>query len=299
MADARSFRGYDLGAFVRARLFLLLLTPLLLAACQSPSARGPSPGALASAAATERDPRYAGIVVDAESGAVLHGEHADERRHPASLAKMMTLYLVFEAIESGRLKLDDPLPVSAAASRQPASKLGLKAGSTIVLRDAIAAVAVRSANDVAVVMAEAQAPSEAAFAQRMNAKARALGLSSTHFTNATGLPDPAQITSARNMATLALALQRDFPSRYRIFSTREFRYAGKTYKSTNDLLGNVSGMDGIKTGYIRASGYNLAASVRRGGRRIIIIVMGGPSGAARNAKVAALADEFLPNGLFR
>ena len=142
-------------------------------------------------------------------------------------------------------------------------------------------------------MAEALAGSEAAFADRMNAKARALGLSATHFRNATGLPDPGQVTSARDMAVLALALQRDFPGRYRLFSTREFSYGGKKYRSTNDLLGKVPGLDGIKTGYIRASGYNLAASVRRGGSRIIVVVMGGPSGAARNAQVTALIDEHL------
>jgi D-alanyl-D-alanine carboxypeptidase len=275
------------------RIVLLALT-LLLAACQG--ARGPDTDTLAYAAATERDPRYAAIVVDAGSGDVLYSENAEARRHPASLAKMMTLYLVFEAIDAGRLSMDAALPVSAAAAREPASKLGLKAGSSIALRDAVLAVCVRSANDAAVVMAEAVAGSEGAFVARMNAKARALGLSATHFENATGLPDSAQVTSARDMAVLALALQRDFPARYRLFSTREFRYGGKTYRSTNELLGKVAGLDGIKTGYIRASGYNLAASVKRGGKRIVIVVMGGPSGAARNAQVAALIDEHMPSG---
>ena len=269
---------------------LVLLLALLLAGCRS---AGPDPAALAYAAATERDPRYAGIVVDAGSGAVLYAENAEARRHPASLTKMMTLYLLFEALDSGRLAMDTALPVSAAAAHQPASKLGLAAGSTIRVEDAVLAVCVRSSNDVAVVMAEALAGSEAAFAARMNAKARALGLSSTHFKNATGLPDPGQVTSARDMAVLALALQRDFPARYRLFSTRQFSYGGRQYRTTNELLGKVPGLDGIKTGYIRASGYNLAASVRRGGRRIVVVVMGGPSGAARNAQVTALIDEHL------
>jgi D-alanyl-D-alanine carboxypeptidase len=147
---------------------------------------------------------------------------------------------------------------------------------------------------VAVVVAEALAGSEAAFAARMNARARILGMRSTLFRNATGLPDPAQVTTARDMATLARALRSDFPRRYAVFSTREFSYGGRRYRSTNQLLGVIPGMDGIKTGYIRASGYNLAASVTRGPRSLLVIVMGGPSGAARDAQVAALVDRYLP-----
>jgi D-alanyl-D-alanine carboxypeptidase len=244
------------------------------------------------------DPRYAAIVVDAESGEVLHAENADALRHPASLAKMMTLYILFGEVAAGRFSLDDPLPVSAHAARQPASKLGLKAGQTIRIRDAIGAIAVRSANDVAVVVAEAISGSEAAFAERMTRTAQALGMSSTRFTNASGLPDPAQVTTARDMAVLARALQTGFPGEYSVFSRRSFAYDGRTHESTNKLLGVVDGVDGIKTGYIRASGYNLAASARRGGKRIIVIVFGGRSGAARDAQVAALVEEYLPERSF-
>jgi D-alanyl-D-alanine carboxypeptidase len=270
------------------------MATLSLGACRS--APEPDARALAYAAATERDPRYAGLVVDAESGSILYAENADLRRHPASLTKMMTLYLLFEALESGRFSPDTELAVSATAARQPPSKIGVKAGSTIRVEDAVLALAVKSANDIAVVVAENLAGSEEAFAAQMTMKARALGMSATHFENASGLPDPGQITTARDMAILARALQRDFPGRYRVFSTREFSFEGRRYRSTNQLLGKVPGMDGIKTGYIRASGYNLAASVRRNGRRIIVIVMGGPSSDARNAQVAALVDEYMPSG---
>jgi D-alanyl-D-alanine carboxypeptidase len=207
---------------------------------------------------------------------------------------MMTLYILFEEIDSGRLGLGSGLVVSPKAASQPPSKLGLKAGSTIRVADAIPAIAVKSGNDVALVVAENISGSESAFAQRMTRTARALGMHNTVFRNASGLPDPAQITTARDMAILARALQQRFPSRYAVFSQRTFTYRGHTYQSTNKLLGKLPGLDGLKTGYIRASGYNLAASVRRDGRRIIVIVFGGPSGAARDAQVTALAEEYLP-----
>ena len=281
---------------MRLKLLAVLLA-LLLGACQSGAALSPSARSLAVAAATtENDPRYAGIVVDAGSGEILYSENATLRRHPASLTKMMTLYLLFEAMEAGRFSQDSELEVSAAAARQPASKMGVRAGSTISVRDAILSIVVRSANDVAVVVAENIAGSQSAFVGQMNAKAAALGLSSTRFRNPTGLPDPQQVTTAQDMAVLARALQTHFPGRYRVFSTREFSFNGRKYKSTNELLGKVPGLDGMKTGYIRASGYNLAASVKRGGSRIIVVVMGGPTGAARNAQVTALVDEYLPRG---
>jgi D-alanyl-D-alanine carboxypeptidase len=282
---------------------LCLLAALLLAACAS-SPDGPRVSQRSAAAiaygdpSAFHDPRYAAIVVDAESGEVLHAQNADALRHPASLAKMMTLYILFGEMEAGRFSLDDPLPVSAHAARQPASKLGLKAGQTIRVGDAIGAIAVRSANDVAVVVAEAISGSEPAFADRMTSTALSLGMSRTRFTNASGLPDPAQVTTAHDMAVLARALQTRFPGEYPVFSRRTFAYAGRTHQSTNKLLGVVDGVDGIKTGYIRASGYNLAASARRGGRRIIVIVFGGSSGAARDAQVAALVEEYLPNRSF-
>ena len=277
--------------------FLFVAIALALAACQSgPSATGRAgtTAPLAYASPGERDGRYAAIVVDAASGRTLHAESADEVRYPASLAKMMTLYILFGEIENGRLGMDSELAVSANAAAQPASKLGLKAGSTIRVADAIGALCVKSANDVATVVAENIAGSEEAFAERMTRTARSLGMRSTAFRNASGLPDPAQVTTARDMAVLARALQTDFPRHYANFSHRTFAWNGKRYENTNKLLGEVPGMDGIKTGYTRASGFNLATSVRRGGRRIIVVVMGEGSSAARNAEVAALVAAYMP-----
>jgi D-alanyl-D-alanine carboxypeptidase len=241
-----------------------------------------------------RDARYAAIVVDAESGRILHAEAADEPRYPASLTKLMTLYILFEEIESGRLRLDTQITVSQNAARQEPTKLGLRAGSSIRVQDAIPAIAVRSSNDVAVAVAENIAGSEAAFAARMTRTAHALGMRNTNFRNPSGLPDPAQVTTARDLATLCRALQTRFPDFYRVFSMRNFTYAGQPHKNTNALLGKVDGMDGIKTGYIRASGYNLATSVKRNGHRINVVVFGGQTGADRNAKVAALVEQYLP-----
>ncbi len=283
---------------------LVLLTALLLAACQSGGAGPPRalnvPTLAAAEAHAQSDPRYAGIVVDTESGRILYAENADALRHPASLAKMMTLYLLFEAVEAGRLSMNSELAVSANASRQPASKLGLKAGQTISVKNAILAICVRSANDVAVVVAEALAGSESAFAQRMTEKGFSLGLRATRFKNATGLPDPAQVTTATDMAVLARALQVTFPNRYGYFSTRAFTWHGRRLESTNQLLGALPGVDGMKTGYIRASGYNLVASAHRGGKRIIVVVLGEKSGSARNGHVAALVEKYLPqnSGVF-
>ncbi len=273
---------------------LAFLSLLLLAACQSEHASLHIPSLAYAQAQAESDPRYAGIVVDAATGNVPYAENADERRHPASLTKMMTLYILFEEMKAGRLSLATPLRVSAAAAGQAPSKLGLKSGETITVKDAILAICVRSANDVAVVVAEAIAGSEPAFAGRMNREARGLGLLATHFDNATGLPDDRQITTARDMARLALALQRDFPDRYGYFSTRSFTYKGRHLKTTNHLLGKLAGVDGMKTGYIRASGYNLVASARRHGKRIVVVVMGEKTNKARNGHVAALIDEYLP-----
>jgi D-alanyl-D-alanine carboxypeptidase len=280
---------------------LCLFAVLLLVGCQSidqPRGSARSAAAIAYATPSVSDPRHAVIVVDANSGQVLHSEDADGIRHPASLAKMMTLYILFGDIEAGRLSLDDPLPVSAHAAGQPASKLGLRAGEMIPVRAAIEAIAVRSANDAAVVVAEAIAGSEPAFAARMTTKARELGMRRTRFTNASGLPDPQQVTTARDMAILARALQTRFPGHYAVFSRREMAWAGRTHDNTNKLIGVVDGVDGIKTGYIRASGYNLVASARRGDDRVIVIVMGGKSGDTRDAEVAALIDEYLPERSF-
>lgn len=282
---------------MRLLLFPVVLAALLLAACQSAGPRSTPTFAVPTLSVAEAravgDPRYAGIVVETDTGRVLYAEDADQPRHPASLAKLMTLYLLFEAIEQGRLSMSTDLAVSAAAAAQPPSKIGVKAGETIRVRDAILALCVRSANDVAVVVAEALGGSESGFAEQMTAKARALQMGSTTFRNASGLPVPPSTTTARDIAILARRLQVDFPSRYHFFSTKSFRYAGREWKSTNQLLGAIDGVDGMKTGYIRASGYNLVASAKRRGKRVIVVVMGEKSGAARDGHVAALVNAYL------
>jgi len=247
---------------------------------------------LATAVATpaQANPRYASIVVDVATGEVLHASNADATRYPASLTKMMTLYLVFEALEQGRVSLDQRLPVSAHAASMPPSKLGLPVGGSIAVRDAILALVVRSANDVAAVVAEALGGSESAFARQMTEKARALGMTSTTFRNASGLPDRGQVSTARDLATLSLRVMRDFPQHYHYFSTQSFTYGRQTHSSHNRLVRNYSGADGMKTGYIRASGFNVATSAVRDGRRIIAVVMGGRTAQSRDAHMADLLD---------
>lgn len=234
--------------------------------------------------------KYAAIVIDAQNGSVLHSRHADARRYPASLTKMMTLYMVFEALEKGRLSLDDRLKISRRAAGQPASKVGLRAGRTIKVRDAILSLVTKSANDVATVVAEGLAGTEVEFARQMTKKARQLGMSSTAFRNASGLPHRKQVTTARDMARLSRALLRHFPQYYDYFSTRFFQYGGSRFKNHNALLRSYSGADGIKTGYIRASGFNLAASAERNGRRVIAIVFGGRTARTRNKEVERLLN---------
>lgn len=245
---------------------------------------------------------YAAIVVDARNGKVLHEDQAESLRYPASLTKMMTLYLLFEELEAGRLSRSSPLQVSAEAASRPPAKIGVKAGTPISVDTAIRALAVRSANDVAAVIAENIAGSEEAFARRMTQKARALGMRNTVFKNASGLPDTEQYTTARDIAILGASLNQRFPSYFRYFSTRSFTYNGRTWKNTNKLLTKVRGMNGIKTGYIRLSGFNLCASVNRDGRHVIAVVFGGRSGSARNAQMEALINEYMPKasraGLF-
>ena len=234
--------------------------------------------------------RYASIVVDAETGEVLRSRNADIRRYPASLTKMMTLYMLFEAIDEGRLSLTSKFKVSKRAAGQPPSKLGLRAGSTIRVEDAIKALVVKSANDIAVVVAEALGGTEVEFARMMTRKAKALGMSRTAFRNASGLPNRKQRSTARDMSYLARALMRDFPHRYHYFDDQRFRYSGRSHRSPNRLLGSYRGMDGIKTGYIRASGFNLVASAERDGRRVIAVVFGGKTARSRNKHMANLLD---------
>ncbi len=235
--------------------------------------------------------KYASLVMDAETGRVIHAVNADTRNYPASLTKMMTLYLVFEAVDKGRLTLDRGLKVSARAARQPASKLGLGKGTAISVRDAILALVTKSANDVATVVAEHFSGSERRFALVMTAKARRLGMSRTTFRNASGLPHRGQLSTARDMAILARRLLTDFPGHYHYFSTDSFHFDGVAHRNHNRLLASYEGADGIKTGYIRASGFNLVASARRGGDRLIGVVFGGDSPRARDRHMAKLLDK--------
>jgi D-alanyl-D-alanine carboxypeptidase len=235
--------------------------------------------------------RVSSIVVNADTGQVLAAAAPDAVNYPASLTKMMTLYLTFQGLESGRLKLDQRFAVTAHAAAQAPSKLGLENGETIALRDLVFAVITHSANDAAVVIAENIAGSEPAFAERMTKQAHLLGMSNTNFANASGLPNPSNVTTARDLATLARSLYRDFPKEYPWFATEEFAYKGVSYANHNHLMSSFAGMDGIKTGYIRASGFNLAASAVRDGRRLIAVVMGGESARSRDMKMAGLLDE--------
>src|SRR5436190_1097930 len=238
-------------------------------------------------------PPYADLVMDANSGAVLHAENADSLRHPASLTKIMTLYLLFEQLEAGKLRLDSRLEVSDHASQQAPSKLGLLPGQTLSVEDAIRALVTKSANDAAVVVAEAIGGDEDSFARMMTRKARALGMSRTVYANASGLPDDDQITTARDQATLGRAIQDRFPRYYRYFATPAFVYRGHAMRNHNKLLGRVEGVDGIKTGYTRASGFNLVSSVRRGNRHIVAVVLGGASGGARDARMRSLIEQQI------
>ncbi|WP_051356854.1 D-alanyl-D-alanine carboxypeptidase [Azorhizobium doebereinerae] len=230
----------------------------------------------------------AAIVVDGNTGKILYEENADALRHPASLTKIMTLYMLFEQLENGRLKLSSDMPVSARAASQSPSKLNLRPGSTIEVEDAIKAIVTRSANDVAVVIAEAVGGTEPAFAEMMTRKARALGMSNTTFRNASGLPNPGQITTARDLAILGRAIQDRFPREYRYFSTRSFVYRGETIGNHNRLMLRMDGVDGIKTGYTNASGFNLVTSLHRDDRFLVGVVLGGSSASSRDQRMAGI-----------
>jgi len=239
------------------------------------------------------NPRYASIVVDATTNVTLREANADGLRHPASLTKIMTLYLLFERLESGKLKLNSPLPISEDAASQSPTKLGLKPGQYILVEDAIKALVTKSANDIAVAIAEAIAGSEDEFAVLMTRKARALGMSRTVYRNASGLPDDSQVTTARDQARLGVLIQERFPRFYRYFSTVNFAYRGDVMRNHNHLLGRIAGVDGIKTGYTHASGYNLITSVRRGGRHIVAVVMGGDTAGQRDAHMRDLIERYI------
>jgi D-alanyl-D-alanine carboxypeptidase (penicillin-binding protein 5/6) len=234
------------------------------------------------------EPKYTAIVMDARSGEVLYAERADSPRYPASVTKLMTFYLAFEALASGKLRLTDQLIVSPLAAAQPPTKLGLRAGETIPVEDALHAMAVHSANDMAVAVSERLGGTESRFAALMTLKAQQLGMLNTHYVNANGLPDSRQVSTARDLAILTRAILRDFPQYYSFFSQQQFAYRGRTYVNTNHLLGRMPGVDGLKTGFTNAAGYNLAASAMRNGNRLIAVVMGGASGASRNDNVESL-----------
>ena len=239
------------------------------------------------------DARYAAIVVDGNSGAVIHAANPDALRHPASLTKIMTLYLLFERLESGKIKLDSELKVSDHASDQSPTKLGLREGSTIQVEDAIKGIVTRSANGAAVVIAENLGGDEDDFAELMTSKAKALGMSRTVYKNASGLPDNDQVTTARDQSILARAIQERFPRYYKYFSIRSFSYRGQMIGNHNHLLGSVEGVDGIKTGYTRASGFNLVTSLHRGNRFMIAVVLGGASAGSRDARMRTLISENI------
>ena len=230
------------------------------------------------------------ILIDAATGAILDETRPDMPAYPASLTKMMTLYLTFAALNDGRLRVDQLLPVSPHAAGQAPTKLWLKPGDTVPVQALILGLVTRSANDAAVVLAEALAGSESDFAALMTETAHRLGMNDTNFCNASGLPDPEQRTTARDLARLSLALYRDFPREYTYFSVRAFTFRGQTITTHNHMLESYPGSDGIKTGFIRASGFNLAASAERGGHRLIGVVLGSPSWPTRDREMAGLFD---------
>jgi D-alanyl-D-alanine carboxypeptidase len=249
---------------------------------------------VAPAAQASSDSRYAAYVMDARTGQVLFSRNSDARRYPASLTKMMTLYMLFEAVEAKRVGLNSQVPFSANATNEPPTKLGVRTGGSIPVDTAIKALVTRSANDVSTALAELIGGSEANFARMMTAKAKHLGMNSTQFRNAHGLPNNQQFTTARDMAILGVALREHFPQHYHYFSTRSFQYGKQRINTHNRMFGRVEGVDGIKTGFIRASGFNLVTSVRDNGRSVVAVVMGGQSARSRDDHMAALIREHLP-----
>ncbi|MDD3444571.1 MAG: D-alanyl-D-alanine carboxypeptidase [Zavarzinia sp.] len=245
---------------------------------------------VASAAPALARAPYSAVILDASTGHVILSDSPSAKRHPASLTKMMTIYMTFDALKAGALTMDQRLTVSANAASRPPTKLGLRPGQTIKVKDAIMSLITLSANDMSVVLAEAIAGSEEAFAARMTARARELGMQDTLFRNANGLPNDEQVTSAYDMARLGLALMRDYPDYYEMFSTQKWRFGGKVITNHNRMLGRYQGTNGIKTGYIRASGFNLVVSVRRDGTHLVGAIFGGSSAKARDDRMIELLD---------
>lgn len=273
----------------------LALAAGLLAAPLPADAAQKKVASVATKPAAEAPTRYAAIIIDDTTGRVLHQVNADDRRYPASLTKMMTIYMAFEAIEKKRLGFDSKLSISAHAANQAPSRIGLAPGDNFTVRQAILALVTKSANDAATALGETIGGTEANFAAMMTKRAQALGMTNTVFKNANGLPNPQQVTTARDLATLSRALRRDFPQHYHYFSTAEFTYKGVTVANHNRVLNQLDGADGLKTGYIRASGFNLASSATRGGRRIVGVVLGGESGSWRDARMVQLMEQAFDN----
>jgi D-alanyl-D-alanine carboxypeptidase len=249
---------------------------------------------VASAEAKAPNPKFAAIVIDANTGKTLYSQDADAPRYPASLTKMMTLYLVFEALSSGKIDKSTLVPITQRAASMAPTKLGAPVGSSITIETAILGLVTKSANDAACATGEFLGGSEDRFAQMMTAKARQLGMRNTTFRNASGLPNPGQVTTAHDMAILGMALREHFPKYYGYFSTRSFQYGRSRLANHNKLLGRVAGVDGIKTGYTAKSGYNLVSSVSMDGKKLITVVLGGTSGGSRDAQVTQLIGKFLP-----
>jgi D-alanyl-D-alanine carboxypeptidase (penicillin-binding protein 5/6) len=265
-----------------------LLTAVFAAVLSLASASVILHGGDAVAQSPATQPKYAAIVIDAHSGEVLYAQRADSARYPASITKVMTMYLAFEALEQGRLKPSDTIVISPRAAAQQPSKLGLRVGDTITVDQAISAVAVKSANDIAVALAEKIGGTEARFAALMTLRAQELGMTQTRFVNANGLPDSRQLSSARDIALLSRAVMRDYPQYYSYFGQRYFEFRGQSMRNHNGLLHRMPGVDGLKTGFTNASGFNLAASAVRDGRRLIAVVLGGASTASRDNHVQEL-----------
>lgn len=276
----------------RAAAMLLLM--LALAACSTSKTLEVGPPSL-SPMSMPMSGKYAAIVVDGNSGSVLYEVDSNAQRYPASLTKMMTLYLLFEAMQQGRVTTATEIPVSDYAARRPPTKIGFRPGETIDVDSAIRALVTKSANDVAVAVGEYLGGSEEQFAAMMTAKARSLGMRNTTFRNASGLPDVDQRTTARDMALLGMSLRKRFPAQFVYFSAQNFTFRGRTIRGHNDLLARVAGVDGIKTGYVRASGFNIVTSVSRDGRKLIVVVMGGDTARQRSAHVEELIERYMPS----
>lgn len=283
------FKSFNLLSLA-ARAFALLLAAIFLSACTAASTldiqKVPPPQAPLSE-------KFAAIVIDANNGKVLYENDANETRYPASLAKMMTVYMMFDLLAAGKATLNSPVFISASAAGQPPSKLGMKAGSFLIYDEAIRALTVKSANDVAMAVAETIGGTAENFANLMTAKARSLGMTRTRFTNPSGLPDSQMVTTARDMALLGLALRKNHARYYGYWKQTSFDIDEREVRGHNKTLGVIPGADGIKTGYTRASGFNLATSVRFGGRSIVAVVMGEKTGAIRDQRMRSIISQTL------